>query len=118
MEFFGLSDEIADAPTSDDVESPAYDIWPENLQAIRLFLALENQWDIVISPDGEMIRTGMRLPAIESVLRRTNGIPVREWNVLFDKMLWMERPALSEMNKARSARQEKREAEAEQSRNN
>lgn len=118
MDFFGLSDEIADAPSEEDVQCPAYEIWPENRKALNLFLALENQWEIVISPDGEMIRTGLRLPSIESMLRRTNGIPAREWNTLFEKMLWMERPALSEMTKARMARQEKREAEAEQSRNN
>lgn len=110
---FGLADEIADAPGEDDVESLAYPVWPENIKALNLFLALETQWDVVISPDGELIRTRLNYPSIDSVLARTNGIPKREWNQLHEQMRMMERIALKEMSEARIARQERRQAEAE-----
>jgi hypothetical protein len=113
MALFGLADEVAHAPTFEDVQPAAYEIWPESLKALNVFLALENQWDIVISPDGELIRTGIRFPSIEVILKRTNGIPKREWNQLFDHVRMMERVALKEMTEARIARQERRQAEEE-----
>lgn len=112
----GLADEIADAPTEDDVKEPDYEVWPENLTALNLFLSLENQWDIVVSPDGELIRTGIKTPAIEFKLKYQNGLPKKAHASLVQQLEWMERAALAVMNKERIKRMQRRAEELKQKR--
>lgn len=112
----GLAEEIADAPTEEDVKVPDYEVWQENLTALNLFLSLENQWDIVVSPDGELIRTCIKTHAIEFKLKYQNGIPKKAHISLVQQMEWMERAALAVMNKARVERMQRRAEELEQKR--
>lgn len=111
MELFGLSEEITDAPTEDEVTEPDYEVWPENLKALNLFMSLENQWDFVATADGELIRTGMKLQALEIKLKYTNGIAKKEYASFFEQMAWMEKAALGVMNIARAERSRKRAEE-------
>lgn len=116
MARLGLLDEIADAPTEDDVKAPDYEVWPDNLTALNLFLALEHQWDIVVSPDGELIRTCIKTTAIEFKLKYRNGVPKKAHAALVEQMEWMERAALAVMNKARVERMQRRADELEHKR--
>lgn len=100
----GLSDEIASAPTEQDVEPPDYEIWEENIPTLNLFLSLKNQWDMIISPDGEVIRTGIKTQAIEFKLKYQNGIPKKDYTKLVQQIEWMEDAALKVMNEARAER--------------
>lgn len=114
MQLLGLSNEIADAPTEHDVKEPDYEVWEENLTALNLFLSLDNQWDIVVSPDGELIRTGIKPAAIELKLKYLNGVPKKTHFSLVEKLEWMERAAITEMNKARAERMAQRAEELNQ----
>lgn len=104
MQLLGLEDEIADAPTEEDVEEPPYEIWPENQKALNLFMSLQNHWNFLATQDGEIVRTGIDLAALELKLKYTNGIAKKDYAHYFEQMAWMERAALAVMNKARSER--------------
>lgn len=116
MQLLGLADEIADAPTEEDVQESDYEVWPENLTALNLFLSLESQWDIVVSPDGELIRTCIKTHAIEFKLKYQNGVPKKDHVSLVQQLEWMEKAALAVMNKARVERMKRRAEELEQKR--
>lgn len=116
MHRLGLADEVADAPTEEDVKTPDYEVWTDNLKALNLFLSLENQWDIVISPDGDLIRTGIKTVAIEFKLKYKNGYARKEYACLIEQLEWMEKAALVVMNKARAERIAQRLEELEQKR--
>lgn len=118
MAFYGLSDEIANVPKEEQVKEPDYEVWPENLAALNLFLGLESQWEMLISPDGELIRTALRTSAIEFKLKYTNGIPRRDYNKLVQSLAWMEAAAVAVLDTARIKRQEKRIEELERERQN
>lgn len=113
MHLLGLAEEIADAPTEADVAEPDYEVWPENLKTLNLFMSLENKWDFVATADGELIRTGMKLSAIELKLKYSNGIPKKDYARYFEQLEWMEKAALSVMNQARALRVKKRIEELE-----
>ncbi|WP_413672259.1 DUF1799 domain-containing protein [Massilia cellulosiltytica] len=108
MKFFGLDDEIADVPRETEVETESYTVWSDNLLTLQLFLRLENKWNVVIAPDGELIRTGIWFPNIEGVLRTTNGIPKRKWPEVLADLEAMEDAALEAMHKVQGERREKR----------
>lgn len=109
----GLLDEIADAPTEEDVKEPDYEVWPENLTALNLFLSLEHKWDSVVSPDGELIRTCIKAEEVEFKLKYLNGVPKKVHARLVEQLDWMERAALAVMSKARIERMQRRAEELE-----
>lgn len=109
----GLQDEIAGAPTEDEIEPEQCEIWLDNVPTWNLFYFLRTQWDIVAAADGEMVRTGLRYDRIEPALRNTNGVPRRQWAAIFADINAMEEAALVVMNKAIAARRQVRLEEME-----
>lgn len=112
MRVFGLSDEIADAPSEDDVRPELYEIWPDNLKTLNVFLALSAQWEVVAAADGEMVRTRLLWESFEILMKYTNGIPRRERSKLFNDIRGMEKAALFAMDQELNKRRERREQEA------
>lgn len=66
-------------------------IWPDTMQAYRLFEALSTQWRI-----GMAGATGLDYAAIPMTLR-LQGVPRAEWPLLFDDIRTMEAAALVAM---------------------
>jgi hypothetical protein len=108
MKFFGMEDEIADVPRETEVEAESYTVWSDNLLSLRLFLRLENKWNVVIAPDGEIVRTGIWPAGVEWVLSTTTGVPKRKWPEFIADLEAMEDAALEAMHKVQGERREKR----------
>lgn len=115
MQFFGLSSEIADAPTEHDIVPECYPVWADNVRTLNIFLDLASQWDFVAECDGELSRTRLRWESVEILRRHTNGIPGRAWSGIFSDIRAMERAALLAMGDERNKRRRKREEDRETS---
>jgi hypothetical protein len=118
LEFF-KSPDLPDEPQQDGdaAEPPQFEVWAENWPTLRLFLRLRTQWYVVATPDGEIVRTGLRRDAIEFELRHANGIPKRSWSKVLDQIYAMESAALAEFGKNLDARRAVRIQELKRERN-
>jgi hypothetical protein len=88
MAAFGLEDEIAAVPVSD--QSPRFEIWAENRQTLMVFLALATQWDI--NSDG--VRTNLKYASLPAVERYMPDVPPKKWPRIFNELRAMEAAAL------------------------
>lgn len=78
-----------------DLDDNAADIWPENLAAVNVFIALSTQWRVGMSG-----ATGLDYNAIPPVLRLV-GIPRKEWADTFECVRVMEAEAMKIMGESR-----------------
>lgn len=78
-------------PTETPTDEDDYDVWPENHQTVRLFLACETQWRAAASMAG-MIWIGLDYVAVE-VVARGMGVAVN-----FPDLQLMEGEALRLLN--------------------
>jgi hypothetical protein len=84
-----------------------YEVWPDNVRPLRLFLALRRHWRVLAGGMGGMAWIGLDYVAVESVLRLM-GTPRRLWRRLFADLRAMEDAALPILNeKSREASQSK-----------
>lgn len=67
-------------------------MWPENVAAVNLFVALSTQWRM--APSGVLI--GLDYAAVEPALRLTD-VPRKRWRALFADLRVMEAAALDEL---------------------
>lgn len=79
------------------VVSDDYEIWPENLDALNVFLDLGSSWDWVALPGGGALRVGIRATEIVATLRIFGFRRARRAK-LFRDIRAMERAALDVMN--------------------
>lgn len=63
-------------------------VWPENWDAVQLFIALATQWQVGFNGP-----VGLRYEAVPMVLR-LRGVPRSGWPMLFDQVRLMEAEAL------------------------
>lgn len=76
----------------DDFRGPPVAVWPENVPAVRLFLAMDTQWH-----SGMSGRTGMVYASLPEVWQRLR-VPREDRDALFDDLMLMERAALIAMH--------------------
>jgi hypothetical protein len=87
---FGL--QLKAAPIADE----AFQVWPENWQAVEVFCALSTQWRSVALSSmatARVMMTGIEYSAIEPVCRLM-GIRKRDRATLFQRLRVMESAAL------------------------
>lgn len=103
MAVFGLQDEIADVPVKDEQEEAEdqekFEIWPENVTTLKVFLAMENQWDKLAFMTGDVVPTRMIFEALPTVLSCTKGVRKKDWPDIFQHICAMEKAALKVFNK-------------------
>lgn len=73
-------------------EPEEFEIWPENLQSLEVFLACSTQWNVHFSGKAQ----GLNYPALEAVLRMQGCM---EQQQIFEDLRAMEYAALDEFNK-------------------
>lgn len=78
----------------EDFASPTVQVWPENIEAVSVFLAMQTQWRV-----GMNGRTGMDYSALDAVWPLV-GIRRRDRTRVFQEFRIIEIGALNEMNKA------------------
>ncbi len=88
----------ADEPTDAD----SFEIWPENIAALELFLELSTQWRAIAGAAG-VVMQGLGYADIEACMR-LQGIRARDRAGLFLDLRIMERAALQVMNDGSRAR--------------
>jgi hypothetical protein len=69
------------------------EIWPDNLPAVNVFIAMQTQWRV-----GMGGATGLDYGVLPSVMRLT-GIPRREHQEVFQSIRILEDAALEQMRK-------------------
>lgn len=69
-------------------EDAAFRVWPENWEAVRMFIVLATQWSVGMNGP-----TGLRYESLPMVLRMRQ-VPRAEWSGLFDQVRVMEAEAL------------------------
>lgn len=74
-----------------------YEVWPENWDAVRAFLAAETQWRAAIGP-AAMIWLGLDYAGLDTVL--TRKFPAAD-AAMFDDLRRMEAEALAVFDEAR-----------------
>lgn len=65
---FGAPEDLK-AQVADQVTSGDYEILPENVQSLNVFLSLATCWDWLAPAWGKPVRVGIRATEIESTLR-------------------------------------------------
>jgi hypothetical protein len=94
---FGLADEIEDVPVKDEdeiEEEECFEIFRENWTIALAFLAMSTQWEKVVLPNGQVIRTRMIYEAIPTVLFCMPGLKRKDWSPIFAGLHAMEVEAL------------------------
>ena len=84
----GGADEPADADS--------FEIWPENIAALEVFLELSTQWRAVAGAGGVVIQ-GLGYADVQACMQM-RGVPARDRAELFLNLRIMERAALQVMN--------------------
>lgn len=86
---FGLRPEC-----SLDLEE-SYELWPENVESFKVWLAVQSQWHIVPGRG----KTGLNYPGVEVCMRR-HGLRGDRLNTMFSDVQRMEFAALSEWSRS------------------
>lgn len=81
--------------TLEEASGPAVGIWPDNLAAVNVFIALGTQWRV-----GMAGATGLDYGAIDPVMRLV-GVPRAERLEVFEDLRVLEDAALETMRKAK-----------------
>lgn len=71
-----------------------YEVWPENMEVLDVFLALQTSWDWITPGMGVPARTGIRATEIEATARMM-GIRGKRLPKVFRDIRAMEQAALS-----------------------
>lgn len=79
--------------TEADMAAPPVDVWPDNMDAVKVFAAMGTQWRTRRSGV-----TGLDYAVLPIVLRLT-GVPRADWPAVFDDLRVMEDAALTSMHK-------------------
>lgn len=79
--------------TEEDMAAPPVGIWPDNMDAVKVFAAMGTQWRT-----GMGGATGLDYGVLPSVFRLT-AVPRADWPDVFDDLRVMEGAALVEMHK-------------------
>jgi hypothetical protein len=79
----------------EEASGPAVDVWPDNLQAVNMFISMSTQWRTGMSGP-----TGLDYNALPGVMRMT-GIPRASWGTVFEDLRQMEDAALQVMHQAK-----------------
>lgn len=64
MSFFGLVIETEEA--DDEIPAPAFEVWPENVETVAVFVGMETQWNVVATPK-QMLAIGLRYEALREL---------------------------------------------------
>lgn len=94
---FGAPEELK-AHVADQVVSGDYEIYPENVQPLNVFLSLASCWDWATPALGKPVRIGIRATEIESTLRLM-GIKGKRRLRTFDDIRAMEAAVLEVFHK-------------------
>lgn len=88
LAFFGI-----DPPAPK--RAPVLDVWPENVEAVELFFAVQTQWRLVAG-FGTVIYHGLDYTAVEAAMRMRR---TRDRARLFAQLQVMEAAAMSVLNR-------------------
>lgn len=83
--------EVAAGFTAEDYEQDPVEVWPENLQAVNVLVAMDTQWRVGFSG-----ATGLDYSALPFVLQMA-GVPRSKWAEMFEDIRLMEDAALKTM---------------------
>lgn len=72
-------------------------MWPDCLDAVRVFRAMTTQWRSAYLPNGKRVYDGLRYEALPTVAA---GLGVASDEQLFEDLRLMEAEALTHINKA------------------
>jgi hypothetical protein len=81
--------------TLEEASGPGVEVWPDNLQAVNVFIAMATQWRV--GPAGAV---GLDYAALEPVMRMT-GVPPGDVADVFGGVRIMEDAALEAMRKGK-----------------
>lgn len=77
--------------TVEEASGPAVELWPDNVRAVNVFVAMSTQWQV--GPGGPI---GLNYAALPAVLRLV-GVPRSEQSDVFDGLRVLEDAALEKM---------------------
>lgn len=77
--------------TVEEASGPPVEIWPDNMMAVGVFVAVSTQWRMGFNGP-----TGLDYSGVESAMRMA-GVPRREWADTFESIRIMEDAALRKM---------------------
>lgn len=64
MAFFGLVIETEEA--EDEIQADAFDVWPENVETVAVFVGMETQWACVATAK-RMLAIGLRYESLREM---------------------------------------------------
>lgn len=94
----GVPAEHAEAMLAQERESEAFEIHPDNVEAVALFLQLKTQWRIVAGAT-RAVHLGIVYASIPVVMDLL-GVPLERRPALFGELRVMEYAALGVLNKS------------------
>lgn len=86
--------------TLDDVAQDDFLIWPDNVQALHVFLSMQTQWRYRTCGVSGSEATGLDYGVLPEIWKRV-GIPKKDRNDVFAALQIMESAVLAEQNKKR-----------------
>lgn len=85
--------QVAEGFEPEDYWDDPVEVWPENWEALGLFVRLQTQWNWIAGMGGGG-RTGLRYEVVYPLIDRAAKTP-EEWEALFADIQVMERAALN-----------------------
>lgn len=101
LEHLGAPQEVIDAIKAQSVsqEVEAFEVWPENENAVRVFLDLATVWTWVPVGMSSPVRTGISSMEIESTIRMNGISGKKKIKEVFQAVRLMESAVLEEWEK-------------------
>lgn len=89
-DFFG----VEEAPVS--ASADAFEVWPENIRIVNVFLSVDTQWRVIAGLGG-MVYQGLEMRSVQSALEMTL-VKRGDWPTFFAGIRVMELAALPVLN--------------------
>lgn len=88
--------------TPEDYAADEFEVWPDNVDSLRVFIAMRTQWNWVsiLGAGGAAIArpSGLKYEALQGVMRMI-GIPAADRSSVFEDIQIMEDVAMEQMRK-------------------
>lgn len=92
---FGIEEEVGER---DDADVEPFEVWPENVQAVRIFIQLARQWEFAGGGFGPLVYVCIPAERVEAELRM-RGVKRANVELLRDQLNDMERAARPVLNR-------------------
>lgn len=89
---------IEEESADEDESAEAFEVWPENVETVSVFVTLETQWQVVTTPKGGLVVIGLCYQALIEAVWQACGVKYERRGEVMRGLRAMEQAAVPLLN--------------------